>query len=191
MLLGLRWIISLRLSLKGSCYCKRFDFSTLQHSQTVKEQHLWVHHILLYCYISRDYFGSFFCFLRCLTSTTLKSTSLVSSNAFHWLGLCIYFRHWFRGAWCLSGGLRFGLQWVLQRSQCKFAAVCGAHRNIEWNNICVPNTSYILIVSSMYIILRKISILATFCTVQTLNNAVHALCISNCAHTSAKDVNRR
>lgn len=174
MLLGLRWIISLRLSLKGSCYCKRFDFSTLQHSQTVKEQHLWVHHILLYryCISPEIILVLFLCLLRFLTSTTLKSTPLVSSNAFHWLGLCIYFRHWFWGAWCLSGGLRFGLQWVLQRSQCKFAAVY----YFRWGNICVPNTSYILIVYSMYIILSKISILATFCAVQTLNNAVHALC---------------
>ena len=55
-----------------------------------------------------------------LTSSALKSGCLVSLYYSHWCCLCIYFRHWFWGAWCVSGGLRFGLQWVLQRSQCKF-----------------------------------------------------------------------
>lgn len=41
----------------------------------------------------------------------------------HWWHLFIYFRHWLWGTRCLSGRLRFGLQWILQRSQCKFAAV--------------------------------------------------------------------
>ena len=51
-----------------------------------------------------------------------------------------YLRHWVWGARCLSGGLCFGLQWVLQRSQREFIELNYSRWKlyILWNNCYVP-----------------------------------------------------
>lgn len=174
MLLGLSWIISLRLSLKDSCYCKHFDFplhssdslSTTAHRQ--QKRHLLVHH-------RASDNSTFTCISFHISLRVILSLHLKVVVFFIWLTvvvcLYIYFRHWFWGAGCLSGGLRFGLQWVLQRSQCKLAAI---DSDEKYDRCLIPCYFHaILILYSMYNLLILI-VFTVYCFVQMDNYATHA-----------------